>query len=61
MNKEKLGEFLLELREQDKLRLFDKETNKEYTIVGGIQSYNAIKDEYCLDLSIMGVKRYERK
>lgn len=56
MDKRSLGSLLIQLRDRDKLRLFDKETNKEYIIYGGARSYNAIKDQYILDLAIREVK-----
>lgn len=56
MDMKSLGRLLLNMRDRDKLRLFDKETNKEYSIYGGVRSYNAIKDQHILDLAIREVK-----
>lgn len=56
MDKKALGSLLIQLRDRDKLRLFDKETNKEYSIYGGARSYNVIKDQYIVDLAIREVK-----
>ena len=56
MDKQALGSLLLQLRDRDKLRLIDKETNKEYSIYGGTRIYNAIKDQYIVDLAIREVR-----
>lgn len=56
MDKKALGSLLIQLRDRDKLRLFDKETNKEYSIVGGIRTYNEVEDRHIVDLSIAEVK-----
>ena len=56
MDMKLLGRLLLSMRDNDKLRLFDKETNKEYSVYGGGRNYNAIKDQYIVDLAIREVR-----
>lgn len=56
MDKKSLGSLLLQLRDRDKLRLFDKATNKEYAIIGGVRTYNEVEDRHIVDLSIVEVK-----
>lgn len=56
MDKKALGSLLLQLRDRDKLRLFDKATNKEYAIMGGMRTYNELEDRHIMDLSIVEVK-----
>ena len=56
MDKKSFGELLIQLRDRDKLRLFDKETNKEYAILGGMRTYNEAEDRHIVDLSIAEVK-----
>ena len=56
MDKKALGSLLLQLRDRDKLRLFDKATNKEYAIIGGVRTYNKVEDRHIVDLSIVEVK-----
>lgn len=61
MDKRSLGSLLIQLRDRDKLRLFDKETNKEYTIIGGMRTYNDVEDRHIVDLSITEVKHNGRE
>ena len=56
MDKQALGSLLLQLRDRDKLRLFDKVTNKEYDIMGGMRTYNEVEDRHIVDISIVEVK-----
>lgn len=56
MDKKALGSLLIQLRDSDKLRLFDKATNKEYTVIGGMRTYNELEDRHIIDLSIAEVK-----
>nr|DAL53763.1 MAG TPA_asm: hypothetical protein [Caudoviricetes sp.] len=56
MDKQALGSLLLQLRDRDKLRLFDKVTNKEYAIMGGMRTYNEVEDRHIVDISIVEVK-----
>lgn len=56
MDKKALGSLLIQLRDRDKLRLFDKAANKEYSIMGGIRTYNEVEDRHIVDLSIAEVK-----
>ena len=61
MDKRSLGFLLIQLRDRDKLRLFDKETHKEYTILGGMRTYNDVEDRHIVDLSITEVKHNGRE
>lgn len=61
MDKKALGSLLIQLRDRDELRLFDKETNKEYTIIGGMRTYNDVEDRHIVDLSITEVKHNGRE
>lgn len=61
MDKKDLGSLLIQLRDRDKLRLFDKATNKEYAIMGGMRTYNWVEDRYIVDLSIAEVKHDRSK
>lgn len=56
MDKKALGSLLLKLRDRDKLRLFDKATNKEYAVMGGMRTYNELEDRHIVDLSIVEVR-----
>lgn len=56
MDKKALGSLLIQLRDRDKLRLFDKATNKEYAIMGDMRTYNEVEDRYIVDISIVEVK-----
>ena len=56
MDKQALGSLLLQLRDRDKLRLFDKVTNKECAIMGGMRTYNEVEDRHIVDISIVEVK-----
>lgn len=56
MDKKSLGQLISNMRDRDKVRLFDKETQKEYCIRGYMYSFNAMKDQHRVDLSIVEVK-----
>lgn len=56
MDKKALGSLLIQLRDRDKLRLFDKVTNKEYAIMGGTRTYNELEDRHIVDLSMVEVR-----
>ena len=51
-----LGSLLIQLRDRDKLRFFDKATNKEYTVIDGMRTYNELEDRHIIDLSIAEVE-----
>lgn len=56
MDLKSLGHLILNMRDRDEVRLFDKETQKEYCIYGYMYSHNAEKDKHRVDLSIVEVK-----
>nr|DAG78184.1 MAG TPA: hypothetical protein [Caudoviricetes sp.] len=61
MDKKALGSLLLQLRDRDKLRFFDKATNKGYAIMGCMRTYNELEDRHIVDLSIVEVKHDRSK
>lgn len=56
MNNRSLASILIQMGERDKLRLFDKETNKEYRLMGFMCTHNTVENRYIIDLSISEVK-----
>ena len=61
MDTKSLGEILINMSERDKVRFFDKDTGKEYNILGCMYTYNREKDKHTIDFSIREVMHANRK
>lgn len=61
MDKKSFGEILINMRERDEMRFFDKDTGKEYSILGCMYTYKMERDKHTVDFSIREVKRGKQK
>lgn len=61
MDKKLFGEILINMRERDEMRFFDKDTGKEYSVLGCMYTYKMETDKYTVDFSIREVKRGKQK
>lgn len=61
MDKRSLGEILINMREQDTMRFFDKDTGKEYSVLGCMYTYKMETDKHTVDFFIREVKRGKQK
>lgn len=61
MDKKSFGEILINMRERDEMRVFDKDTGKEYSILGCMYTYKLETDKHTVDFTIREVKRGKRK
>lgn len=61
MDKKSFGEILINMRERDEMRFFDKDTGKEYSVLGYMYTYKMETDKHTIDFSIREVKRGKQK
>lgn len=61
MDKNSFGEILINMRERDEMRFFDKDTGKEYSILGCMYTYKLETDKHTVDFTIREVKRGKQK
>lgn len=47
----------MNMRERDTVRFFDKDTGKEYSVLGCMYTYKMETDKHTIDFSIREVKR----
>lgn len=61
MDTKSLGQILFNMGERDEMRFFDKDTGKEYSILGCVYTYKMETDKHTVDFSIREVKRGKQK
>lgn len=61
MDKKSFGEILINMRERDEMRFFDKDTGKEYSVLGCMYAYKMETDKHTVDFSIREVKCGKQK
>lgn len=61
MDKKSFGKISINMRERDEMRFFDKDTGKEYCLLGCMYTYKMETDKHTVDFSIREVKRGKQK
>lgn len=61
MDTKSLGQILFDMGERDEMRFFDKDTGKEYSLLGCMYTYKMETDKHTVDFSIREVKCGKQK